>query len=661
MPVKKNDLVAALLTFFVLTTLIVTPIVLWALSKNKGAPKTSCSSDTDCNNHGLCVNNVCKCNSPWGGPYCDVLGNLSVAALNNGATINCSQNPTPCKTNADCSACIDANFSCQAVSATQNAKGLSGNFCLPTLPASACLTGVSTADSIPGFYSWQGWADVETQAWTCDCEFPNFYPSSKVADATGQATYACTKSDQVCQFGNWTYPCLRDPSNPLVCLNKPCGPNSDCEDANQECVAITENKKVCQDKQAPCTTVSDCPGCGTSDFPLSKYSASQISNLCRTACVGSTATTSGTCQKTCKVDGDCGDFPCINGTCVTSPSTLVGANPFQFGHCDCQQQSCTSDANCAGRCLDGQCVDQRVAMGPEGTPTCVKDTCAPGGMFQVLPIPPYTYGYCECNSGYEAQGNTCVYMGNEPPTIFCALGCGRGTCVAPGKCSCPSGWKGNSICTQFSCDGIAGGCVNGQCVGPNTCACDLGYSKDSSTGACTVLKCPQGCVNGTCSLQNQQPTCACYAGYTGASCDTPVAITCPTLTHGSSSDTQGACVSEDSRTCNYGDPSGCTGVYYGTNSSYLESAECSGGCDSGVQKPGVAGIPALLCSNGTSAVPCSSTVCKNAPVPVNKCVQNDLYSYNCSQLCAAVSTLKTYDYNTLCKNQTPPAKPSFCP
>jgi hypothetical protein len=250
-----------------------------------------------------------------------------------------------------------------------------------------------------------------------------------------------------------------------------------------------------------------------------------------------------------------------------------------------------------------------------------------------------------------------VYKGNDPPSVYCALGCGRGTCAAPGKCSCPSGWKGNSICTQFSCDGIAGGCVNGQCVGPNQCACDLGYSTDSK-GACTVLKCPQGCLNGTCSLVNQVPTCTCNPGYTGPSCNTPVAITCPTLQKGTSSDTQGACVTQG--TCTYEEPTSCSGAFFGTSNSLSGSADCDGNCYAGYTKPEAVGLPPLLCSNGTSAVPCTPTVCNNPPVVLNTCLQNDLYSYNCQQLCAASTTLTPYDYNTLCKKQTPPAKPSFC-
>ena len=678
MPIKTPKLVASLLIGFLATALIVTPIVLWAVTTPKGTVKTSCSKDEDCGSagHGVCVNGACKCNSPWGGPYCDVLGNLKDASLTAGQGVACSQIPTPCKTTNDCVATCsqDVQYSCQTVTASQNSKGLAGSFCLPTQPADACLTGVSTTDSIPGFYTWQGWADVETMAWTCDCEFPNFYPYSTVSSGSGTSTTACALSDQVCQYGNWSYPCIRDPKNPLVCLNPSCTPGEACSDPTQTCSPITPNsdKFVCQLPQETCSTVSDCPGCGTADYPpfdpvkckadpkngCGGYTPDQITALCGTACK------SGTCQKTCKLLLDCGSYPCEGGVCVTNPGSLLGANPFEYGLCDCSNQSCSTDADCAGTCLKGFCVGQRVALGPNGVPTCVKDTCAPGGTFTTLDIPPYTYGYCECSTGYSAQGNTCVYTAGEPPSTYCAQGCGHGSCAAPGKCACDAGWKGNSICTKFSCD-MQSGCVYGTCVGPNICACDPGYTTDDKTGACTVINCPQGCVHGTCVQNGQgQPVCQCNVGYEGTNCNTPVSVTCGvTLTHESSSETQGACVSNNG-TCTYGAPDTCTNnnAFFGNNNSFNNSNQCNYSCTQGSATPQIAGLPSLLCSDGKTTAACLSNnaICNNPPIELNTCMQNDLYAYSCTDLCSAFTALKDYDYNTICKKQTPPVKPSFC-
>lgn len=637
MPVEKPKLIAAILIFFLVTALIVTPVVLWAVTVPKSTVKTTCSSDEDCNYHGSCVNGACKCNSPWGGPFCTVLGNLKDAALVSSQGIACSQVPTPCKSTDDCSVCSqDVQYSCQNVAANQNSKGLSGTFCLPTQPASACLTGVPGSSTIPGFYTWQGWADVETQAWTCDCEFPNFYPLTEVGSSTGN-TFACSLSPNVCQNGYWKYPCIRDPQNPLTCLD--------------ELPATT------------CTTVSDCPGCGTDKYPpyvydpkvcpkspsdCPGYTTDQITNLCGTACVNKT------CQKTCKVNSDCGAYPCVNGVCVTNSAVLQGASPFLFGLCDCSSQTCSTDADCAGNCLNGTCVNQRVALGPDGVPTCVKDTCAPGGQFVSIDKPPYTYGYCECSSGYTASGNTCVYTDTEKPSKYCALGCGHGTCIGPGQCSCPAGWKGNGNCTKFSCDN---GCGKGTCIGPNTCACDPGYNIDDK-GSCTVVKCPSDCVHGTCVSTPSGPACQCNAGFTGPTCNVPVTVTCSmTLSNQGASATEGACV--NSGKCAFEVPDSCTGYYFG-NAATFNKDNCLGNCTQGYLTPGVASLPPLLCSDGSSTKECDTTTCANAPIELNTCMKNDLYAYSCTDLCTAYSTLQNFDYNTKCKNQAPPAKPAYC-
>ena len=668
MPVDKKTLAIALSVSILATALLVVPIVLWAVTTPKSTVNTSCSTDSDCQGHGVCVNSACKCNSPWGGPFCNVLGDLKDASITAGQGVACSQIPTPCKTSDDCSVCAqDIQYSCQTVSANQNQKGLAGSFCLPTPTSSSCYSGVSTANSIPGFVTWQGWSDVEVQDWTCACEYPNFYPLTTVSTGSGQNTEACSLSPQVCPKGTWNYPCIRDPNNPQTCLNAPCSPGSTCPDPEQKCTQVTGDEYACQLPVNTCTIVTDCPGCGnyklcTQDNEKDCYTPDQITALCGTGCVG------GTCQQTCKVPGDCGDYPCVNGYCVTSPSTLIGANPFEYGMCDCSNQSCTTSADCAGDCLGGKCVNQRVVMNPtSGVPTCVRDTCAPGGFFVPVNIPPYTFGYCECSTGYAAQGNTCVYQGSadSAPSVYCALGCGHGTCAAPGKCTCDPGWNGNNTCTKFSCDK---GCGNGVCIGPNTCACDPGYKTDAN-GSCTQLVCLDNCSgNGTCVKSGTgAPTCQCNPGWSGPTCSTPTSNTCSiTLQHQDSSSTIGGCVAS-SGTCSDVDPTvppSCTGVYFGNTSSFNSSGSCLGSCTQGLQSPGVAGLPPLLCTSSTSATsstaPCSTTTCSNTPVPLETCMQNATYPYNCSDLCAAFTALQPFDYNTICKKQPAPTKPAFC-
>jgi hypothetical protein len=95
---------------------------------------------------------------------------------------------------------------------------------------------------------------------------------------------------------------------------------------------------------------------------------------------------------------------------LVNDDMVEGGNPLLFGLCDCEGVPCTKDSECAGSCdkITGTCVGQRVAMDEEGVPTCVKDTCYPNGSFVPFNIPPYTYGYCSCEPGYETSGVHCV-------------------------------------------------------------------------------------------------------------------------------------------------------------------------------------------------------------------------------------------------------------
>ena len=675
MVVQKQNLIAAIIIFVVVTALIVTPIVLWATTIPKGNIKTSCSSDADCNNNGVCVNNACMCSTPWGGPFCSVLGNLSVASTLGGQGSSCSSVPTSCKTTADCiAACAkDEQYTCQTISANENAKGVAGQYCLPKPLDSACLEGIQGSDTIPGLYTWNGWQDVETQQWTCNCEFPNFYPltsESVINGSTTTTTSACAINDNVCKFGDWTYPCLRDTTNPLVCYNTDCtNPSVSCE-TGQTCLDIGGGKKACQIQPETCTVVTDCTGCGAPNYTIISATcdesqgcktADEISNLCGVACNG------GTCLKTCKLSSDCGPYPCVNGYCMTSPATLLGANPFEFGSCDCSSTHCTTDNDCAGDCIGNLCVNQRVALNNEGIPVCIRDTCAPGGTFTPFPTPPYTYGYCQCNEteGYQAEGNTCVYTRNSPPTTYCALGCGRGTCLSQGKCKCPLNWNGNSICTKFSCD-IPGGCVYGRCIGPGKCDCDLNYLMDP-TGACTIPSCNPPCENGKCTMISNKPTCVCDAGYQGETCNQGIPVTCtPSIPNeGTTTGLQGACIPDSSATtCTdealTGEQINCTGDFYGTSGDFNTSSDCGGNCN---QNPTVATwLPQQLCvdSGSTQKVTaCDNTTCKNPSVPLSKCMAFQ-FAQSCQNLCDTFDILTPYDYNTKCKNMTPPTKPKYC-
>ncbi|KAL4646849.1 protein jagged-1a-like [Arapaima gigas] len=59
-------------------------------------------------------------------------------------------------------------------------------------------------------------------------------------------------------------------------------------------------------------------------------------------------------------------------------------------------------------------------------------------------------------------------------TAICPQGCQNGgSCVAPGICSCPSGWVGGA-CHKAVCPQP---CLNGgKCIAPDVCRCRSPYS-----------------------------------------------------------------------------------------------------------------------------------------------------------------------------------------
>jgi hypothetical protein len=128
----------------------------------------------------------------------------------------------------------------------------------------------------------------------------------------------------------------------------------------------------------------------------------------------------------------------------------------------------------------------------------------------------------------------------------------------------------------------------------------------------------------------------------------------------------GACLSEGNKICTFEAPQSCSGVYFGDSNTFTNSNMCGGFCTQGYTQPASAGLPALLCAtnatnaNAVAAAPCDASTCLNVPIELNTCLKNDLYSYNCNNLCEAYNTLQPYDYNTVCKKQAAPPKPVFC-
>lgn len=123
---------------------------------------------------------------------------------------------------------------------------------------------------------------------------------------------------------------------------------------------------------------------------------------------------------------------------------------------------------------------------------------------------------CGCHEDYT--GATCS-------RFDCPNGCNyRGHCIASGVCSCFRGFKGDSCEVDCGCD------HHGQCNAQNECICDAGWRKKAIGRGCEwdcatadTLGCTgpgqsacADCRFGSC-LNGR---CRCWAGYTGAKCDT---------------------------------------------------------------------------------------------------------------------------------------------
>lgn len=137
--------------------------------------------------------------------------------------------------------------------------------------------------------------------------------------------------------------------------------------------------------------------------------------------------------------------------------------------------------------------------------------------------------------------------------------------------------------------------VRGSCVAPNTCRCiarrdNLGPAFFGS--ACETTKCDQTCRNGNCtySFANNDTSCICAPGWTGADCSIALCNTY-NCTYG---------------TCTLPDVCVCQPLYYGRDC----GGQCA--CASGVCQDGNSGSGVCTCDPGFFGTTCASAcTCKN--------------------------------------------------
>ncbi|KAG2392117.1 hypothetical protein C9374_013602 [Naegleria lovaniensis] len=172
--------------------------------------------------------------------------------------------------------------------------------------------------------------------------------------------------------------------------------------------------------------------------------------------------------------------------------------------------------------------------------------------------------YCQCNTdwtGLDCSTPICFGFPANDSTNVCS---GRGTCTYANQCACPTGWRGNSNCSMYSCDGKNYCSGHGVCVGPNNCSCDDGWKGNTQ---CSEVSCELlGNCNskGSCTGAN---VCTCNTGWKGnANC---TAFSCDGRNYCSG---HGECVGAN--TCN------CDAGYKGNDYCNVFSCELAENCNS---------------------------------------------------------------------------------
>lgn len=384
-----NDYWIIYVSVFVPLVIVVTGIIL-AVTLNKpeqstpAPPAAACASNEDCQHGGTCdlQTKRCLCTPQYVGDRCQTLYVAPTLSVS-----NCGVTPKECTEDGDCYACSSTEpYTCQEITPEDNTAGLEGKFCLPAKPDDNCGADVCKdigdaterskcySTRIPGTYFWQGWSGVDTQAWSCNCDYPLYYRPVIGSENAG----ACMKAPELCKHGKWIYPCKTTPEAPGVCL-----PMS--KEEEQELIGSQPlyNGK-CECSNVPCAADADC-----------------ASNVCQ----------NGVCQyQRTALDPQTGLPTCVLDTCQPNGAWIGQPTaPYAYGRCVCNGSAIDTGFSCylppppdpVGVPCPSQCSGNGLCM-PDGT--------------------------CLCNNGYT--GTACE-------DYKCDDGCvERGECIAANQCTC---------------------------------------------------------------------------------------------------------------------------------------------------------------------------------------------------------------------------------
>lgn len=260
-------------------------------------------------------------------------------------TVACGAQPVRCALTdpGACDTCGEG-WACTAVRANDTDYGVDGSFCLPAKPSNACTqVPADPNERMQGVWRWTGWTGVNTQAWSCACPYPSFYPMDTTANSTSAG--ACKRSSALCRGGTWTYPCKR----PVVCDNDTCTTDT------TTCEVLTPDEResllgadVWEFGQCECRPGDRVHMDVSTGLPVCVPDTCAALPTCNadTPCPGNAACVNNTCVRassTCATNSDCGKGGVCesDGTCTWGHWKTLPISPYVFGSCDCPD-ACTS-------------------------------------------------------------------------------------------------------------------------------------------------------------------------------------------------------------------------------------------------------------------------------------------------------------------------------
>jgi len=445
-----------------------------------------CKDGTDCNNHGSCVNGICKCFKGW--------------------------------TYVDCSmrACKHGNW-------RRNKPGAMCPTCEPTLMLLYCQCdkdwyGPTCSKRLcpgryPGIRTEKGQCSNNGNCVEGECECDDPYTGS------GCQLHKCSFNGD---FENGTCSCYNGFWGE-DCAHKMC-PASERNNAAGTLVLCAGNGACSPAGYCTCKEGYESPGCcpkgcykhGVCTAGGCRCKAGYEGNACHLGpclngcsghglCVG--LKYSGSNNTACKCDEDWTGLGCETPKCPQKGGKYCAGN----GECDFGTGVCFCDENHKGHdCTETRCPNMCGNNGPTNATrgVCNSET-----------------GQCKCNEEFEGpacESASCYKLNN------CS---GHGSCE-DGSCSCAAGWGGEACQIETSATCLNNCSNHGECVF-GKCSCAYGYRGK----ACNELKCFHGALykkacnssrNATL-VEDDMPTkigmkltCVCDNGWDGIHCNTTV-------------------------------------------------------------------------------------------------------------------------------------------